>query len=220
MIGSFQNFLEEVSNHNFLHIEVCLKLFFICTLEMVVGPLWKYTAYTIKLLFGSLSKNSTCILQMLLVASLKTRYLNITIAVGGPFESIVLTYYNCCWVPFARKLLTHYNCCWQPLWKQGILHYSCCWVPLWKHSTYTLSLLLGAPLKAWYLDITIAVGGLWKQRILHYSCCCGPFEIKILTHYNCCLGPLWKQATCTLQLVSWAPLKAEYLHATVSFRAP
>ena len=28
---------------------------------------------------------------------MKARYLNITIAVRGSFESKVLTYYNCCW---------------------------------------------------------------------------------------------------------------------------
>jgi len=31
--------------HNFLGREVGLKLFFICTLEMVLGPLWKYSTY-------------------------------------------------------------------------------------------------------------------------------------------------------------------------------
>jgi len=31
---------------------------------------------------------------------LKARYLNITIAVRGSFESKVLTYYNCCWSLF------------------------------------------------------------------------------------------------------------------------
>jgi len=29
--------LEEILNHNFLGVDVGLKLFFICTLEMVVG---------------------------------------------------------------------------------------------------------------------------------------------------------------------------------------
>jgi len=39
LIGSFQNFLEEILTHNFLgrSIEVGFKLFLICTLEMVVG---------------------------------------------------------------------------------------------------------------------------------------------------------------------------------------
>jgi len=39
LIGTFQNFLEEILIYNFLGIEVGLNLFFICTLEMVVAPL-------------------------------------------------------------------------------------------------------------------------------------------------------------------------------------
>ena len=39
LIESSQNFLEETLTNNFLGIEVGLKLFFICLLEMVVGPL-------------------------------------------------------------------------------------------------------------------------------------------------------------------------------------
>ena len=54
-------------------------------------------------------------------------------------------------------------------------------VALWKQSTYTLLLLLGPPLKAECLHITIAVGGL--------------FESRERTHYRCCWGPFWKQST-------------------------
>jgi len=43
--------------------------------------------------------------------ALKGRYLHITVAVGGPFDSIVLA------------------------------HYNCCLGPLWKHITYKLQLL-------------------------------------------------------------------------------
>jgi len=45
-------------------------------------------------------------------------YLYVTDAAGSPFESRVLT------------------------------HYKCCWGPHRKQSTYTLEMLLGAPLKA------------------------------------------------------------------------
>jgi len=31
--------------------------------------------------------------------ALKGRYFHITVAVGGPFDSIVLAHYNCCWWP-------------------------------------------------------------------------------------------------------------------------
>jgi len=39
LVGSFQNFLEEILTHNLLGIEVDLKLFLICSLEMVMGSL-------------------------------------------------------------------------------------------------------------------------------------------------------------------------------------
>jgi len=51
--------LREILTHNFLGIDAGLKLFFICTLEMVAGPLWKYSTYTLQLLLASLWKQGT-----------------------------------------------------------------------------------------------------------------------------------------------------------------
>jgi len=58
LIGSFPDFFEEILTHNFLGIEVGLKLFFICSLEMVVWSLERTAAY-----------------------------LHITVAVGGPLTA-------------------------------------------------------------------------------------------------------------------------------------
>jgi len=68
--------------------------------------------------------------------------------------------------------------------------------PLWRHSTYTLQLLSGVPLKGRYLHITVAVGA--------------PFKIKVLAHWSGCLGPRWKHRTCTLELLLVAPFVTQF----------
>jgi len=122
----FDRVFLELFGRNFYKVD--LKLFFICLLEMVVGPFWKYSANTLQLLLGS---------------PFKGRYLHITIDICVSFKGMELAHYTCYWAPFESKLLTHYNCC------VG---------PLWKHSTCTLQFLLVAPLKARYSHITIVGG--------------------------------------------------------------
>jgi len=125
LTGSFQNFLEEILTHNFFRYRSWFEAF----------------------------------LYLLIVdgggVTLKGRYLHITVAVGDPFDSIVLAYYNCCLGP----LWKHITCTLQLLLVATLKA---------RYSTCTLKLLLGAPLKARYLHITIAVGG--------------PFESKVLKH--------------------------------------
>jgi len=73
--------------------------------------------------------------------------------------------------------------------------------PLWKYRTYTLQMMLGFPLKARHIHITVAVGGTFESKIiLHQSWCLGPFDFEsvVLAHYSCCWESLWEQGTYTL----------------------
>jgi len=111
------------------------------------------------------------------------------------------------------SLFAHWRWLWGRFERTVLTHNSCCWRPLRQHSTCTLQLLFGSPLKAYYLHITVAVGGHSKRKVLtHFSGCWGlfesmefyiiiavggPFGIKLVTHYRCCWGPLCKQSTYT-----------------------
>jgi len=59
-------------------------------------------------------------------------------------------------------------------------------------------------LKAWYLHIKIAVGGLF-EGILHHSYCWGPFWNQGTYTLQLLLGALWKQSTYTLHFLLGAP---------------
>jgi len=84
----FSELFERNFTPNFLGIEVGLKLFFICTLEMVVGPLWKHSSLLThySCCWWPLWKQDTYTLKLLLK---------------------VLTHYKCCWDPFESMVLTY-----------------------------------------------------------------------------------------------------------------
>ena len=79
---------------------------------------------------------------------MKTRYLNITIAIGGSFESKVLTYYNCCWGLFESMKFYIIIAVGAPL-KARCLH--------------IIMTVGGGPFKAEYLHITVSLRGPFNE---------------------------------------------------------
>ena len=137
-------------------------------------------------------------------APFEASWIHITVAVGGPFASRLLTHCSFFEAPamkFKSRVLTHFSGCWGPLWKQIPWNCSCCWGPLWKQSTctlvfvgalwkqstYTLQFLSAAPLKANYLQIAVPVGTPLKVKYLHITVSArGPFESRVLTYGLLC----------------------------------
>ena len=86
---------------------------------------------------------------------MKARRSHITVAVRGLFASTVLahyTFFKTLSIKFKSRVLTQFSGGWGPLCKQ---------------ITFKLQLLLGAPLKAKFLHITISVGGPLKAEYFH-----------------------------------------------------
>jgi len=81
------------------------------------------------------------------VASLKARYLNITSAVRGSFESKVLTYYNCSWGLFESMKFYIIIAVGAPL-KARCLH---------------IIMAVRGPFKAEYLHITVSFRGPFNE---------------------------------------------------------
>ena len=96
----------------------------------------KQSTYTLQLLLGALLKatylhNYSCYLGPF---ESKVLRLHITITVGSPVESKVLTHCNCCWEPLWKqhRPLTHYNWCWGPFESKVLTNCNCCCGPRWK----------------------------------------------------------------------------------------
>ena len=93
----------------------------------------------------------------------RVSYLHITVALRGPFESRVPTHCSCCWGHLREQSSYTLQLLLGAPLKANCLYYTVDFWPLWKQGIYILQLLFGAPLKAKYIYITAAVGPFWKQ---------------------------------------------------------
>ena len=98
-------------------------------------------------------------------------------------------------------------------------HFSCCWGPFWKQITFKLQWLLGAPMKAKYLHITVSVGWAFESRLLAYDFLCSTlyewiirFSPKI--RKNLCVQHIKGAAPKSASLASQVPRSPPLKHTT------
>ena len=202
MIGSFQNFWEQLSFER--HCSWFKAFYYLHIRDAGGGPMKAEYLHITVVIGAHLKAEYSFTLQLLLRTPLKAEYLlHITVAVGGgPWWKQSTYTLHLLLGPFETKVFTHYSCCWGPLWKQ---------------STYALHLLLGPFESKVFTHRICYCGPLWKRSTSHYSCCCeplqkqstktlqcvvgGPFESRVPAHCRRCRGHFWKQRTCTFQLL-------------------
>jgi len=110
--------------------------------------------------------------------------LHVTTAVGGTFESKLLTHCSCCWgslwkqssytpqflsgahsMKFKSRVLTHFSGCGGLFESRLPSNYSCCLGPLWKQSTCRL----------------VSEGGAFESKVLAYDLLCSPLHEWIIS---------------------------------------
>ena len=135
--------------------------------------------------------------------------LHIAFAVSSLFQRKDFYITVAVWGPFASIILAHHSCCWWRLWKQGNFTLVAFGGLLRARYWQYITTVVGGPAKARCLHMTVAAGARLKAEYLHSAqFLLGDPSMKfnlsnasrVSTHLIGCWGPLWKQITFKLQL--------------------